>query len=97
MKNQSEKQKLACHRNWFKFKLAGFYFPFQKDSLTNEENEKWNKIQELRRELLESFRENSVKKGLKVPNKCWCGKTAKYASFDGLVCRKHSNIDENYD
>ena len=44
---RTEKQKLACHRNWFKFKLAGFYFPFQKDALTEEESEKWNKIQEL--------------------------------------------------
>ena len=66
MKKQTEKQALASHRNWFKFKLAGMYFPFQKEALTDDENEKWNKIQQLRRELLESFRENSVKKGLKV-------------------------------
>ncbi len=57
-----EKQKLASHRNWFKFKIAGMYFPFQKESLTDDENEKWNKIQELRKELIESFNKNSVKK-----------------------------------
>lgn len=54
MKKQTEKQSLASHRNWFKFKLAGMYFPFQKESLTDDENEKWDKIQELRKEHLEN-------------------------------------------
>lgn len=96
MRNQSEKQKLACHRNWFKFKLAGYYFPFEKNALTEDESQKWNKIQELRKELLESFRENSVKKGLKVHERCICGKIAKYpnpnkywAEQYPMVCKKH--------
>jgi len=66
MAKQTPKQSLACHRNWFKFKLAGMYFPFDKESLTSEEYEKWNKMQELRNSLLEDFEKNSIAKGLKV-------------------------------
>lgn len=32
MKQPTEKQNLARHRNWFKFKLSGMYFPFQKEA-----------------------------------------------------------------
>lgn len=95
MKKQSEKQSLASHRNWFKFKLAGMYFPFQKEALTDDE--KWDKIQELRKELIESFNENSIKKGLKVNQRCICGRIAKYPNNREqywvekypLVCKKH--------
>lgn len=35
MKNQSEKQKLASHRNWFKFKIAGNFEQNKVFSLLN--------------------------------------------------------------
>lgn len=102
MAKQTPKQSLACHRNWFKFKLAGMYFPFDKESLTSEEYEKWNKMQEIRNSLLENFEKNSIAKGLKVVKRCWCKKPAKYpnpnkysyfADKYPLVCKKHS-VDE---
>jgi len=45
---------------------------------------------------LRSFDSNSVSKGLKVIDKCWCGREGKYPNpcFDDipvkLVCKKHS-------
>jgi hypothetical protein len=96
IKPQTIKQKLASNRNWFKFILMGLIKPLQTYCLTDEERIKWNQIIQLKNELLESFDSNSINKGLKVTDKCWCGREGKYPNpcpYEipvKLVCKKHS-------
>lgn len=101
------KFKLAQKRNYFKFVLSGMIKPDSLFELTEEEKVTYNKLKELHKELLDNFNSNSVKLGLKVTPKCWCGKTGKYvpeyleqnwykssSNTSGLVCKNHIKLNQ---
>lgn len=87
------KQQLAQKRNYFKFVLMGLPKPIDNAALTVEEQSWWKTILTARNELLKKFDNRSIIKGLRVPDKCWCGKEGKYEYSDefytGKVCKKH--------
>ncbi len=97
--------KLAQKRNYFKFVVSGMVKPESLFELTEEERVTYNKIIELQKELLNNFNSNSIKLGLNVTPKCFCGKTGKYVpeyadkdwyknrNYSGLVCKKHKVLE----
>lgn len=90
------KQKLAQKRNYFKFVLTGMTKPIDFNVLTEWEQEEYSTILNIKDDLIEKFDNNSRKMGLTVPDKCWCGKSAKYKpigypDYINKVCKKHIN------
>lgn len=87
------KRQLAQKRNYFKFVLTGMFRKIDENVLTQYEIDLWGQILENRQKLLENFDNNSISQGLRVPDKCWCGKEGKYEYRDefytGKVCKKH--------
>lgn len=99
------KQQLAQKRNYFKYVIMGLYKPVDTSILTDLELDLWNKILLHRSTLLSIFDNASKDKGLKVPEKCWCRKPAKYSpigypdyfinEFPHVkVCKEHVYYDE---
>lgn len=93
------KQKLAQKRNYFKYVLAGMSKPIDIEALTDSEIFAWNQIKAHIKITLDEFDNNSRKMGLIVPDKCWCGKPAKYEPIgypdymSNKVCKKHINYE----
>lgn len=92
------KLQLAQKRNYFKFVLSGMFRRIDLEALTPYEKDLWNKILNIRKELIEQFEYSSKFKGLKVPeHRCWCGKEGKYDPEFEIqdymqfikVCKKH--------
>lgn len=92
------KLQLAQKRNYFKFVLSGMYRQIYTEALTEQEQEAWFGILNLREQLIDNFEDNSRAKGLRIPeHRCWCGKEAKYIWLRGdkeiWVCNKHKKED----
>lgn len=87
----SELQKTQRARAYFKFVLTGLSKPIKKEFLTKEEQKSWNKILDLRKDLLEIHDENSKEMGLKIPeHRCFaCNKPAEREMEDGWLCDLH--------
>ena len=86
------KKELAQKRNYFKYVLAGMHKPIDLRALNVYEIELWSEIQHKISLLTTNFNVSSQQLGLNVPERCWCGKIAKWkAKYDhqGLVCKKH--------
>ena len=78
------KFKLAQKRNYFKFVLVGLPKPIDKTCLSDKEKSIWKEILRLRKVLLDEHSKTSQEKGLKVHNRCWCGKRKKTNCGDEL-------------
>lgn len=93
------KQELAQKRNYFKYVLTGMAKPIDIEVLTGPEVFAWNQIKAHIKTALDEFDKNSKELGLNVPDKCWCGKPAKYEPIgypdymSSKVCKKHINYE----
>jgi hypothetical protein len=94
MENVNKKE-LAKWRNSNKWLLSGMCKHIKLEYLTDEEKTLLNTIYSIHKALMEEWDDNSIKLGLTVRPKCWCGKIGKYIAKyemlhkDKLVCKKH--------
>lgn len=99
-KQPSAKQDLARKRNWAKHQIVGIAGRIlqYREAFTPEENELTSEIEERLKDLLNNWDENSIKLGLTVLPRCWCGKIARHhpvpvegkISINRMYCKEHS-------
>jgi len=92
----SELQNKAKDRNFLKMRLSGCYYLFKDKNVTPEEQLIMDSISFKIRQLLDGFKDNSIKLGFKAYDRCYYCKRKAIGEyqFNGktmYLCNKHSD------